>query len=527
MTAAISKLIARLADWRSWELNPVVVKELRQAVRSWAVTGMLMLFLVVLFCTALGFLINESVDVSVNQQVGASVFQAFMVILTGASVIFIPLYVGVRLATERQETNLDLLYITTLTPQRIVRGKFLCGAYLALLFFSACMPFMVFTNLLRGIDLPTIFFILLCLFLVVCAAIQVAIFLACLPVSKVFKILIALFAMMWAFTMMFGLVVGFLRMMGFGIGSMLIGGGNFWTGFFTSFGLMTAAGLLLHFLSVAMISPIAANRALPLRIYLTLLWFFGGVLSLFWMWKEKNVHYMIPWVVISFAILTAAAIVNVSNADRLSFRVRRRIPVSRGGRAVAFLFFNGAAGGLTWVAMLTAGTFGVLWLCMQHGLFISGISRMSPSNVFDFESQCGAFMLYVFAYGLTALFIHRRFLGRRSPRLAGILTVLLAGAWALVPVIAMFFMNRLSMRSLGSLQLGNIFNVFSVNDDRDKVLHLIFAGGWLLLALLINARWYFTQVRNFRRLQQADEPPVIEEVAASQVAHMAVEMESK
>ena len=83
-----------------------------------------------------------------------------MVILAGASVFFIPLYVGIRVAVERQENNPDLLYVSTLSPARIIRGKFLCGAYMALLFFSACMPFMAFTNLLRGVDLPTVFFIL-------------------------------------------------------------------------------------------------------------------------------------------------------------------------------------------------------------------------------------------------------------------------------------------------------------------------------------------------------------------------------
>ena len=36
------------SNWRTWEPNPIVVKELRQAVRSWAVTGMLLLFLAVL-----------------------------------------------------------------------------------------------------------------------------------------------------------------------------------------------------------------------------------------------------------------------------------------------------------------------------------------------------------------------------------------------------------------------------------------------------------------------------------------------
>ena len=199
-----------LANWREWELNPIVIKELRQAVRSWAVTGMLLLFLTVLFITSLIFLITQSFEVDQNMQLGGTMFSVFMVILAIASIFFIPLYVGVRVAAERQENNPDLLYVSTLSPARIIRGKFFCGAYMALLFFSACMPFMAFTNLLRGVDLPTVFFILCYLFLVVCAANMIAIFFACLPMSRPFKILIVIYGFFQSFGLIIPLVGNFL-----------------------------------------------------------------------------------------------------------------------------------------------------------------------------------------------------------------------------------------------------------------------------------------------------------------------------
>ena len=204
MSRIFSNLKTHFANWRHWEMNPVVVKELRQAVRSWAVTGTLLLFLLVLFCSAVIFFVTQSFDPSDNQRMGAQIFSTFSVILTGASLLFIPLYIGVRVAAERQESDLDLLYISTLSPARIIRGKFFCGAYVAILFFSACMPFMTFTNLLRGVDLPSVFFVLLCLFLIVCCAVQVAIFLACLPISKILKILLGLGAAIITFWLVFG-----------------------------------------------------------------------------------------------------------------------------------------------------------------------------------------------------------------------------------------------------------------------------------------------------------------------------------
>ena len=87
---SIAGIKSHFVNWREWELNPVVIKELRQAVRSWAVTGMLLLFLTVLFITSLTVLISESFDGEANEQLGGIIFQAFVVILAGASILFIP-----------------------------------------------------------------------------------------------------------------------------------------------------------------------------------------------------------------------------------------------------------------------------------------------------------------------------------------------------------------------------------------------------------------------------------------------------
>jgi len=215
---------------------------------------MLMLFLVVLFLASLTFLISESFDLNANMQLGSQMFGVFAVILAGASVFFIPLYIGVRVAAERQENNLDLLYVSTLSPARIILGKFLCGGYIVLLFFSACMPFMAFTNLLRGVDLPTVFFILGSLFVIVCATNMVAIFLACLPVSRPFKFLFVLYGIFQAAVIITPLVQYVFEMMRSGVGAMMAGRG-FWFGTLTGAGLVVAITGLFFVLSVALISP--------------------------------------------------------------------------------------------------------------------------------------------------------------------------------------------------------------------------------------------------------------------------------
>lgn len=489
------------ANWREWELNPIVVKELRQAVRSWAVTGMLMLFLTILFITSLCFLVFQSFDVDQDTQLGGSMFSAFVAILAGASIFFIPLYIGIRVAAERQENNPDLFYVSTLSPARIIRGKFLCGAYMALLFFSACMPFMAFTNLLRGIDLPTIFFILFYLFLAVCTANMIAIFLACIPASRPFRILFALAGFFASFWVVIPAVFVSFQFMRSGVGATM-GEPNFWIGTLTAVLVAAAITGLFYVLSVALVSPPSANRALPVRLYITAIWLLGGLLALGWVMKTADATDLNWWAFPSYFLMAFSLLAVISNSDRLSQRVLRAVPQSPLKRLPAFIFYNGAAGGLLWVAFIVTATY----------LTALGIADYFPKSIKldDSRPWFTTTAAYIFDYALTALFIQRKFLAGRPAKMTGLLAIVLASIWALAPSVILFFLNQLTWKSIEGLELGNIFNVFSMHDDSRLVYHTIFAFGWLGLILLANLKWFFDRVKNFRP-PPTDAPPVITE----------------
>jgi hypothetical protein len=514
--------LSRMSGWLcSWEPNPVVVKELRQAVRNWSVTGMLFLFLVILFGAAVAFLVGQSFQIQSSLQMGRGLSLSFIAILTGASLVFIPLYVGVRLAWERQEHNLDLLYISTLTPGRIIRGKFLCGAYMTLLFFSACMPFMAFTILLRGVDLPTIFFILFCLFGVVCLAVQAAILLACLPTTKPFKILLGLAALWASITITFPLFFGLSQMITSGIGAMM-GTRDFWITFLTAAGIGLGILGMLYISSVALISPASANRALPLRAYITAVWFLGGAVSFLFLLRHRNVMPVYAWFIPTISIMIASLAFVVSNHDQLSYRVRRAIPINPIKRALAFLFFNGAAGGLAWILLLTAITCGTVgYLFYQSAVWFPGHSGAGGYELRQFMTVTSAIVCYAFAYALLALFIHRRFIPARPPRLAGVMAILLPGIWAIAPNLVLFFSNRLSWGTLSERQLGNPFNILMISDEFIRWEHLAFSLGFLLVTLLLNVPWFFRQVRNFKPLDRTTtlkEPVAAQSVTAASLS---------
>ncbi|HLP77863.1 MAG TPA: hypothetical protein VK327_13200, partial [Candidatus Paceibacterota bacterium] len=264
---------------------------------------------------------------------------------------------------------------------------------------------------------------------------------------------------------------------------------------------------LLHLLSIALISPISANRALPLRTYLTAVWIFAGFGCAFWAFKVKTIGIMAAWVVITL-VVSGLAIVNVvSNHDQLSLRVRRDIPVNPAKRFLAFLFYNGAAGGLIWLGLITSATYGISAFMMHWvpGRF-SGFSGGMPEFVDDFDTMVPALVLYGFAYALTALFIQRRFFSRRPPKLAGIITILLPAIWALVPNIFLFFTNRLSFHEMERNQLGNIFNVFMVKEYPQRLSHLICAGIWFALMVVLNLKWFSEQRKEFRPLEKYTGP---------------------
>ncbi len=169
---SITSLKNHFAGWREWEPNPILVKELRQAVRSHILEGMLMVLLLMLFAGSVTALVGENLRDS-EMEAGRAVFRSCLAMLAVGGLMFIPIYTGIRLALEKHQA--DMMFFTPLRAQNLVRGKALGGVCLAGLFLSVCLPFMAFSSLLRGLDLVTILFTVLLLYFAICVAILAAV----------------------------------------------------------------------------------------------------------------------------------------------------------------------------------------------------------------------------------------------------------------------------------------------------------------------------------------------------------------
>ncbi|HLM47157.1 MAG TPA: ABC transporter permease, partial [Myxococcaceae bacterium] len=140
-------LLARLGD----RLNPLVVKEVRQGLRSrvfWASFGLMLLA-----CLIISMVAYANVRDSGLSTHGQGFFLAFFVCLGVVHFFIIPYSAYRSLAREREDETWVLLILTGLGPRRILRGKVASFLVQAGLYASAVGPFLLFSYYLNGIDL--------------------------------------------------------------------------------------------------------------------------------------------------------------------------------------------------------------------------------------------------------------------------------------------------------------------------------------------------------------------------------------
>jgi ABC-type transport system involved in multi-copper enzyme maturation permease subunit len=148
------RLLERLGD----RLNPLVVKEVRQGLRSrvfWASFGLMLLACLIISLVAYA----NAHDSGLTTQ-GQGFFFAFFMCLGVVHFFIIPYSAYRSLAREREDETWVLLILTGLGPRRILRGKVSSFLVQAGLYASAVGPFLLFSYYLNGIDLPTILVIL-------------------------------------------------------------------------------------------------------------------------------------------------------------------------------------------------------------------------------------------------------------------------------------------------------------------------------------------------------------------------------
>lgn len=482
-----SEVLKRMVDKGDAWINPIVVKELRQAMRSRFVILLVMLFLLVQIVALAIYLLNTDVSgEAMNFYAGRELFETFMVILLVAGIVCIPAYAAARLSSERTDINVDLIFITALPPRMIISGKFLATMMLAVLIYSACMPFMTFTYILRGIDLPTIAACLGFSILMIAFCIQAAIFCGCMAGNKYVKSLLGLSFIGGLFTAL-GMSIGFCDdMIRRGVDS---------PGFLEVAATATVLILLgtagLYMLSVAAILPPSANRALPVRLFILVAWLVGGGLALYWALEHSEEEAIGAWCLCSVVTFCAGLLMSISERDTLGVRVTRQIPRSSLLRRGAFLLYSGAAGGVIFCSLLITVTL-ISSLCL-----FSLPSLHLRRTIEEILAGSAGMALSVFSYAMLAVLVRRLFWPKKLPHSylwAVTLVLMVAGMVGPLLISAIVVNSPL-------LWIGNPFTGFFYSHSYQQDAGSVFFAWvivWSVILAVVNLPWFVGQIRAFR-----------------------------
>jgi len=491
-------------------VNPIVVKELRQAVRSRFIAGMFLFFLGVELLIV-GLYLLAAPDATESMTGGADLAGWLYGLLGLVCVILVPAYSGIRLAWERSGVQSDLLFTTTIHARSIIRGKLLTAAILIALLYSAFAPFIVLTYLLRGVDLIQMAMALGTTFLYGLASSQFALLLGSIRaglLGKVFLGLVGLVAVIaWGIAIPVVLIL-FSSSSPFGPGPAYAG-----AALWTSQAVFTAATLagmgLLYVLSVALLKPTSANRMWPVRLYLTAAWavlLAGSIL--WWILQSEAEGAMMLWAYLFQSLFVFVMLIAVSERETLGPRVRRQIPRSPLSRLPAFLLFSGAAGGLAWTIFMSGLTLGVV-VVLHDGFGAFRGPVFGPGEYQGALKGLAGLPLYGLAYCLTALLLRRWLLSKRlrlPPQHTWLLALALAMIGSLGPLFAMlvvaFGTEYWSGTSIESspLLFPNPFLLFQPNGREVRLAIVLF---WALAAAGASILWFLRQVAAFRPLDRS------------------------
>lgn len=141
-------------------LNPLAVREVRQACRSWKLVVFLSVYLLIqgaIFAIWV-YTASDRGTFENPTSIGRGLFITMSIVLVSVVMLIFPAFSSTAIASEHEKKSFDLLLLTPLTPWEIALGKFFAAGIQASLFLIATVPLFAMANLFGGIE-PEVFFV--------------------------------------------------------------------------------------------------------------------------------------------------------------------------------------------------------------------------------------------------------------------------------------------------------------------------------------------------------------------------------
>ncbi|MFM8251375.1 MAG: hypothetical protein ACKOBW_07270 [Planctomycetota bacterium] len=368
--------MTRWADWEvrleragEW-LNPILVKEARQSLKSnhFSYSFMLLLLAAVVW-SFLGLFYWSS---SGSLASSSTMLSGYFFMLLFPLFLIVPFAAYRSLAAEREDGTFELMSITNLNARQIILGKLASATLQIILYFSALAPCLAFTYLLRGIDIGMIA-VLLCNTLAGSWLLAVfGLYVATATSQRHWQVLNSLALL---------LLLTFTLFAWFSYGMFLIRSSGMLNSesetFYIVEGIFITAGLSMAALCVergaSRITFASDNQATRVR------WVFFSQFVLwmgwhaFFHWKQSYISGDL-WLFMNGAASLYAAFIGapmVGESSQLSARVRRQLPQSFLERMTLSWFIPGSGSGYFFVLSCLTGVVLFSWLLIALNWFRS------------------------------------------------------------------------------------------------------------------------------------------------------------
>jgi hypothetical protein len=324
---AVWNYIDRFLVYTGDYLNPILVKETRQALKSSQFTITFVLVLIAAWIATIGVVAVIGPRIYYAAE-GGTMLGWYFGILALPLIVVVPLAAFRSLIAEREDNTYDLLSITTLNPRQIITGKLGSSVAQMAVYFSVITPCLAFTYLLRGVDLPTIAALLAYTFFWSLGLSMIGILLAALTPQRFVQVFIlvifvaALFLNLWFAIVMGAMAATAGRAAVWGVGSV------FWVLTLALGSAYIAFFAMAYFASAGLITFTSENRSTPLRICMLLAQaVFIGWMAYFWFQDYEDEAVVFALCVAGIFWYGMGTLLTAERPE-LSQRVRRKLPQS-------------------------------------------------------------------------------------------------------------------------------------------------------------------------------------------------------
>jgi len=417
-----------IVDRLSERLNPILVKEARQALKS---RQFVITFTLLLACgwawTLLGIALASP---GIYHAPGGSfMLLGYYFVLAAPVLIVVPFSAYRSLASEREDGTFELLSITTLGSRQIVTGKLGSAMLQMVVYYSALAPCIAFTYLLRGIDIFTIGFVLFYTFVTSILLSTLGLVVATITRARHWQVVLSVM-------LLIGLLVVTVIWCIFAVNIIIAGSTmpyrtlDFWTANLAVVSFCVSFAVMFVLVAAASISFASDNRSTKLRVVMMsqqVLWI--GWITYSWLRTEADEMLMV-FIVFPAIYWYLMGALMAGESAQLSPRVKRTLPQSFLGRMTLTWFNPGSGTGYSFAVTNMVALYLVLLLLgfMSEMTAFAGAPRNADWALFGLMATC--YVVIYLGIGRLIILAIRQFayVGMLVPFLIGIFIAMLGCA---------------------------------------------------------------------------------------------------